>query len=812
MKLNSTVLRLFAFFSLLSASLLAPPAAAQTPTLDSEQWAFLSLINDFRAQNGAGPLQVSIALQNASQWMSDDMASKSYFSHTDSLGRDPGARMAQFGYPYFPWGENIAAGNSGAQNTFNQWANSPGHRANMLNAGFRVIGIGRAYNPSAPYRWYWTTNFGGVVDQVLTPGGGGVSPPVIQSFTANPSSITAGQASTLSWNVTGATSLTINQGVGSVLGWAGVAVYPTQTTTLTLTAGNSAGTATASVTITVTSAPAPDTQPPSAPTISSAAAKGPTQVDLAWTPSTDNVGVAGYQILRNGAQIALVSAATLSYSDYGVVANTNYAYSVRAYDGAGNYSSPSNTAFVLTPSQTPTSGGPCPGPGSGVFKGCYYSNISLAGNPVFTRDDSQVNFDWGATAPAPALSPAGYSVRWEGNLAFEGGEYTFTATTSDGIRVYIDGALLFDSWKDQPPTFYTFGATVAPGTRLVKVEYYSRSGTSSVHLSWQLNQTRQRRGGAPPVISFFNATPSTIAAGQSSTLSWSVAGATSVTLSNGIGDVTNATSRPVSPSQTTTYTLTASNADGSASAAATVTVSSPPQGDTQPPTAPTLTSASANSATQVSLAWTAATDNVGVTGYQILRNGSLLTSVAGGTLSYSDLSVAANTSYTYAVRAVDAAGNVSPQSNTRIVTTPAPPSSNNCGTPGAGVFTACYYNNLALSGTPVLVRTDNQINFDWRNGTPDPAVMSFNFSVRWQGNFDFQQGDYLFSALTSDGMRVYVDGVLIIDGWREQAPTQYASARSLTQGQHLVTVEYFVRTGTGSAHLNWQQASGRAGR
>jgi hypothetical protein len=57
-----------------------------------------------------------------------------------------------------------------------------------------------------------------------------------------------------------------------------------------------------------------------------------------------------------------------------------------------------------------------------------------------------------------------------------------------------------------------------------------------------------------------------------------------------------------------------------------------------------------------------------------------------------------------------------------------------------------------------------------------------------------------------------VDGVLIIDGWREQAPTQYATARSLTQGSHRVTVEYFVRTGTGSAHLTWQQASGRAGR
>src|ERR1051326_4072705 len=90
-------------------------------TLDSEQSAFLTLINNYRAQHGAGPLEVSVALQNSSSWMSNDMASKNYFSHTDSLGRDPFTRMAVFGYPYAPAGENIAAGNSSAQSTFVQW-------------------------------------------------------------------------------------------------------------------------------------------------------------------------------------------------------------------------------------------------------------------------------------------------------------------------------------------------------------------------------------------------------------------------------------------------------------------------------------------------------------------------------------------------------------------------------------------------------------------------------------------------------------------------------------------------------------------
>jgi uncharacterized protein YkwD len=136
--------------------------------LDAEEAAFLKLINDYRAQNGVGPLQASLALTNAAQWMSDDMAAKNYFSHTDSLGRDPFVRMAAFGYGYPAWkGENIAAGYAAALDTFNQWKNSPGHNQNMLNPNYRVIGIGRTYNAGATYRYYWTTDFGGYVDQTI---------------------------------------------------------------------------------------------------------------------------------------------------------------------------------------------------------------------------------------------------------------------------------------------------------------------------------------------------------------------------------------------------------------------------------------------------------------------------------------------------------------------------------------------------------------------------------------------------------------------------------------------------------------------
>src|SRR3954451_17719422 len=78
-------------------------------SLDSEEQAFLTLINNYRAQNGLAALSLSTNLDRSSTWLAIDMAQKNYFSHTDSLGRDPSTRAQQCGYPSGA-GENIAAG------------------------------------------------------------------------------------------------------------------------------------------------------------------------------------------------------------------------------------------------------------------------------------------------------------------------------------------------------------------------------------------------------------------------------------------------------------------------------------------------------------------------------------------------------------------------------------------------------------------------------------------------------------------------------------------------------------------------------
>src|SRR5205823_10037171 len=104
----------------------------------------------------------------------------------------------------------------------------------------------------------------------------------------------------------------------------------------------------------------------------------------------------------------------------------------------------------------------------------------------------------------------------------------------------------------------------------------------------------------------------------------------------------------------------------------------PPPSDTTPPTAPSTLTATPASSTQINLAWTASTDNVGVTGYRVERcQGAGCSSFAQiatpATTTFNDTGLAASTSYSYRVRAADAAANPSPYSNTASATTLAPP-------------------------------------------------------------------------------------------------------------------------------------------
>ena len=139
------------------------PAAAAA--MDGEEHRLLDLINAYRKQNGLGALAPSPTLSRAAAWKVADMAAKSYFGHTDSLGRLPHAMNLDCGYPGRITGENLAAGSGDAATTLNMWKNSPTHNQNMLRP-FSAAGLGR--HAGGAYGVYWALEMGDMADAGAT--------------------------------------------------------------------------------------------------------------------------------------------------------------------------------------------------------------------------------------------------------------------------------------------------------------------------------------------------------------------------------------------------------------------------------------------------------------------------------------------------------------------------------------------------------------------------------------------------------------------------------------------------------------------
>jgi glucose/arabinose dehydrogenase len=264
--------------------------------------------------------------------------------------------------------------------------------------------------------------------------------------------------------------------------------------------------------------------------------------------------------------------------------------------------------YTATYQQAPAG---CP---SGQWSASYFANRTLSGTPAGQRCEAAVDYNWGSAGPTGVgVGTDNFSARWVKTQSFAAGSYTFTATADDGVRVYLDGTLVIDQWKDQAPTTYTATRQVTAGNHELKVEYYENGGGAVARVN---------------------------------------------------------------------------------------------------------------------------------------------------------------------VAAVPAS----------------------CPT---GQYRASYYPNRTLTGAPATVRCETAINNNWGSGSPPgTGVGPDNFSVRWVGTRSFATTrNYTFTATADDGVRVYLDGALIIDQWKDQAPTSYTATRRVTAGNHEVRMEYYERGGGAVARL-----------
>lgn len=247
----------------------------------------------------------------------------------------------------------------------------------------------------------------------------------------------------------------------------------------------------------------------------------------------------------------------------------------------------------------------------------YWDNESLSGPPIVTRLEPTLEHYWfSGEAPAPGLPTSSWSARWMQTATFEAHNYRFYASTDDGMRVYVDGELLIDQWREQSVQTFTADVVLAAGAHEIWVEYFETGGPGVAKVTWQK---------AEPLP----------------TDSWR----------------------------------------------------------------------------------------------------------------------------------------------------------------------AEFFNNIELEGAPVLVRADDEIDFDWGEDSPEAGVVNADdFSVRWSRSVYFEEGRYKFETKTNDGVRLYVDDMLIIDQWRSMATTKYTEKIRLTEGNHRIRMEYFD-DGNAVARLTWSETS-----
>ncbi|MEM6799822.1 MAG: PQQ-dependent sugar dehydrogenase [Bacteroidota bacterium] len=126
---------------------------------------------------------------------------------------------------------------------------------------------------------------------------------------------------------------------------------------------------------------------------------------------------------------------------------------------------------------------------------------------------------------------------------------------------------------------------------------------------------------------------------------------------------------------------------------------------------------------------------------------------------------------------------------------------------GTGLL-GSYYSDNSLN-TLSFNRIDTQVDFYWANCAPDPRINAHTFSVAWEGEIEVpESGNYTFFSHTDDGVKLWVNGVLLIDQWQDQKASEYSGSISLTAGTRVPILMHYYQSGAyASAQLSWSSSN-----
>ena len=394
--------------------------------------------------------------------------------------------------------------------------------------------------------------------------------------------------------------------------------------------------------------------------------------------------------------------------------------------------SPTATATrIIPPTATPV-------PVSAGWRGEYFGNPSLEGQPALVRTDDDIGFDWADDAPAPGLPAEGFSVRWSRVTTFEQGLYRFYATMDDGMRVYVDEELLIDEWQDRSEREVVASRQMSAGSHVLRVEYYDRRHGALANLRWEKDRSYAGWKGMYWANPDLMGQPLLMRDDLQIDFDWQMA----------------------SP-------------------------------DASIPS------------DRFSASWTRiALLEEGIYRFRALADDGLRIWVDGRLIldAWSDHEqqemtvdhvMAGAGAHTIQVAYYDN------QFNARVRV-----SMDKVDGPWYVGWKGEYFANPYLAGPPTLVRNDDWLTFDWEWSSPAPSLPADDFSVRWTLEKEIEPGVYRFAFHVDDGVRFYVDDRLLIDEWHSARNETYQVDVELSWKPKLV-VEMFEESGDARVNVSW---------
>lgn len=394
--------------------------------------------------------------------------------------------------------------------------------------------------------------------------------------------------------------------------------------------------------------------------------------------------------------------------------------------------------------------------GGATWRGEYFDNRDLKGSPKLVRDDAAIDFDWGTGSPASGLPADNFSVRWTRTLGFNAGTYRFLTSTDDGVRVWVDGTRVVDAWVDQElPNTHTGEVYLAAGQHTVTVEYYEHGGEASAHVWWQSRERFAAWHGE-----YFD--------------NRHLTGGTALERDDAEINFDWGVGPPVAwmpdDNFSVRWTRTVDFAPGYYRFVV-----------------------QADDGVRLWIDQRILIDKWRDMEYELhYVDGTYLSGPHTIKLEYYEHGGHARVRFWWEP---GTAGNAPPTFSTTMA--PAPQ------VDADDPWTASYFANTDLSGPPALTRIETALDHNWGLGTPGTGLPQDYFSARWTQLLYFGAGTYRFTTYTDDGVRLWVDGRLLIDSWRPMRGYRSATTR-LSEGTHEVRMEYFERTGAALARLTWR--------